>query len=221
MANRPVYLAKDVPPYVERVDTDFKFYSGFSVQQKRLSIKSLHDSFKSTYPNKNLLEISSKSENPLGVKLSAFNLKIFHEDSGKVFSVESAFQGSKVFENGGPFVDLLNKTSREAKQDDRIRNSGKLTSFKFFDETFPLEPKTYFYDWLYINALSLNSDLAKELLQFDAFTDIEFNPKKSLNCQAASAAIFVGLNRANLIRDTLTCKEDFLKIVYPNQSAVI
>ena len=217
MANRPVYLAKDVPPYVERVDTDFKFYSGFSVQQKRLSIKSLHDSFKAAYPNKNLLEISSKSENTLGVKLSAFNLKIFHEDSGKVFSVESAFQGSKVFESGGPYVDLLNKTSREAKQDERIRNGGKLTAFKFFDETFPLEPKTYFYDWLYINALSLNSDLAEELLQFDAFTDIEFNPKKSLNCQAAAAAIFVGLNRANLIDDALSRKEDFLKIVYPKR----
>ena len=98
------------------------------------------------------------------LKDGRFNLKIFHEDSGKVFSVESAFQGSKVFENGGPFVDLLNKTSREAKQDDRIRNSGKLTSFTFFDETFPLEPKTYFYDWLYINALNSNADIKNKIL---------------------------------------------------------
>ena len=217
MANRPVYVKKDSAPYVERIETDFVFHSGFSEQQKRLSIRSLHAAFLKNYPTKNLLEISSKSENPLGVKLSAFNLKIFHEDSGKVFSVESAFQGSKVFEGGGPYVDLFNKTSREAKRDERIRNSGRLISFKFFDEVFPLEPTTYFYDWLYINALSLNSNLADELLNFDAFTDIEFNPKKSLNCQAKAAAIFVGLSRANLIRDALSSKEDFLEIVYPKE----
>lgn len=217
MANRPVYVTKDSAPYVERIDTDFTFYAGFSAQQKRLSIRSLHAAFLGNYPKKNLLEISSKSENPLGVKLSAFNLKIFHEDSGKVFSVESAFQGSKVFEGGGPYVDLINKTSREAKKDERIRNSGKLIGFKFFGEVFPIEPTTYFYDWLYINALSLNSNLADELLNFDAFTDIEFNPKKSSNCQAHAAAIFVGLSRANLIRDALSSREDFLEIVYPKE----
>ena len=215
MANRPVYVAKNFAPFVESVDVEFKFYNGFSAKQKILSIKSLHDAFKKNNPELKLLEISSKSENPLGVKLSAFNLKIFHEESGKIFSVESAFQGSKVFEDGGPYVDLFNKSSREAKQDERIRNSGKLTGFKFFDATFPLEPKTYFYDWLYLNAVNLNTDLADELVNYDAFTDIEFNPKKSVNCQAQSAAIFVGLSRAGLISDALSSEKDFLEIIYP------
>ena len=210
MANRPVYVAKNSAPYVECINTDFKFYNGFSDKQKHLSIKSLHDAFLEIYPEKILLEISSKSENPLGVAVSAFNLKFLHKD----FSVESAFQGSKVFENGGPYIDLLDKTSREAKKDERLKNSGNLIYFKFFDEIFPLEPKTYFYDWLYINALNSNSNLAEEILNFDAFTDIEFNPKKSFNCQARAAAIFVGLTRADLISDALTSKENFLKIVY-------
>ena len=210
MANRPVYVAKNSAPYVECINTEFKFYNGFSDKQKHLSIKSLHDAFFENYPEKNLLEISSKSENPLGVKVSAFNLKFPHKN----FSVESAFQGSKVFENGGPYVDLLDKTSHEAKKDERLKNSGNLIYFKFFDEIFPLAPTTYFYDWLYINALNSNSNLAEEILNFDAFTDIEFNPKKSLNCQAKAAAIFVGLARADLLKDALTSKENFLKIVY-------
>lgn len=216
MANRPVYLVKNSAPYVEQVDVNFEFYNGFSTTQKRLSIKSLHTAFLEMYPQTNLLEISSKSENPFGIKISAFNLKFLYKE--KVFTVESAFQGSKVFESGGPYVDLLDKTSLNAKKDERIRNSGQLTNFKFFDEIFPLEPKTYFYDWLYINALNFHSDLAKEILKFDAFTDIEFNPKKSLNCQAKAAAIFVGLNRANLISDTLSSKENFLQIVYPKEA---
>ena len=126
MANRPVYLAKNSAPYVDQVDVDFKFYNGFSTKQKRLSIQSLHSAFLENYPDKNLLEISSKSDNPLGVKVSAFNLKIIREDSNQVFTVESAYQSSKVFENGGPYVDLLNKTSRDAKKDERIKNSCKL-----------------------------------------------------------------------------------------------
>ena len=219
MANRPVYLAKDVPPYVERVDIEFKFYSGFSTKQKHLSIKSLHDAFNETYPDKKVLEISSKSENPLGVKAGAFNLQFRYHDSDKILSVESAYQGSKVFSNGGPYVDLLEKNSRDAKKDERIKNSGDLIGFIFLNEDFPLEPKTYFYDWLYINALHSNSDLAEEILKYDAFTDIEFNPQKSFNCQAAAAALFVGLSRADLISDVLTHKENFLEIIYQKKIA--
>ncbi|MBQ9487598.1 MAG: hypothetical protein IJU91_07355 [Selenomonadaceae bacterium] len=219
MANRPVYIAKEIQPYFECVDTEFKFYSGFSLKQKHLSIKSLHAAFNEIYPDKKVLEISSKSDNDLGVKVSAFNLQFSYKDLDKVFSVESAFQGSKVFENGGPYVDLLGKSSRDAKHDERIKTSGRLIAFKFFGEVFPVDPKTYFYDWLYINALNFNSDLAAEILNCDAFTDIEFNPKKSLNCQAAAAAIFVGLSRADLLSAALKNKEDFLEIVYPKKIA--
>ena len=35
--------------------------------------------------------------------------------------------------------------------------------------------------------------MIEELIDYDAFTDIEFNPQKSINCQAKSAALFVGL----------------------------
>ena len=213
MANRPVYIAKKIPPYFERVDTEFKFYNGFSLKQKQLSIKSLHDAFNEVYPDKKILEISSKSDNDLGVKVSAFNLQFCHKDSDKILSVESAFQSSKVFEKYGSCFDLLEKTSRDAKKDSRLKAGDNLLGFIFLNEDFPLEPKTYFYDWLYINALNLNPDLAEEILSYDAFTDIEFNPKKSVNCQAAAAAIFVGLSRADLLSAALIHKESFLELV--------
>lgn len=167
-------------------------------------------------PDKSVLEISSKSEVELGVKLSAFNLQILLPESDKKISVECAFQGSKIFKNGGAYTDLFYKTSREAKKDSRIRSSGNLIAFKFFDYNFPIEPKTYFYDWLYINALNENFDLKNEILKYDSFTDIEFNPKKSLNCQAKAAAIFVGLNNSGMIDEALNNEKNFLKIVYQN-----
>lgn len=40
------------------------------------------------------------------------------------YSVECAFQSSKVFENGGAYTDLLYKTSREAK-DERLKKLWK------------------------------------------------------------------------------------------------
>ena len=33
--------------------------------------------------------------------------------------------------------------------------------------------------------------IEEDLNEFDAFTDIEFNPKRSFNCQAKSCALFV------------------------------
>ena len=88
----------------------------------------------------------------------------------------------------------------EAKKDARLMNSGQLISFDFEGKRWNLEPKTLFYDYIYIRALLENARLIKEILQYDIFTDIEFNPQKSINCQARSVAIFVGLYKANLIK---------------------
>ena len=60
-----------------------------------------------------------------------------------------------------------------------------------------------FYDFLYINALISNPDLCERVMGYDTFTDIEFNPKKSLNCQARAMAIFVILKKNNLLKDYL------------------
>lgn len=213
MAKRPVFTTINTSPFYSENMVDFTFHSGFSEVQKRKSIYSLHEAFLKSNPNSRILEISSKSENPLGIKLSAFNLMI-KTKSNKFYSVETAFQSSKVFLNGGPYKDILEMTSRDAKKDPRLKTSGSLIHFNFFGRIFELNPTTYFYNWLYINALNMHDDLSSEILNFDAFTDIEFNPEKSLNCQARAASLFVSLCKNGLIKDALISKVTFLETVY-------
>lgn len=212
MAIRPVFTASASKPFVTKTEIEFSYFSGFSITQKQKSINSLHANFLTFNPGHKVLEISTKSTSPLGVSLSAFNLNI--KTNLRSFSVENAFQSSKVFENGGPYIDLLDKPSREAKKDERLHSSGKLIAFKYFNHEFPLEPKDFFYNWLYINALHLNQELASEIENYDSFTDIEFNPQKSINCQAKAAAIFVGLKKQNLLPEAIESHKSFLRIVY-------
>ena len=213
MAKRPVYLITDKHPYVIENIIDFQFFSGFSLKQKQKSINSLHEAYLLTKPQSKVLEISSKSENNLGVKLSAFYLMI-KTKSNKEYSVETAFQGSKVFENGGPYIDLLEKTSIEAKTDPRLKNSGRLKYFCFNNRRFELTPITFFYNWLYINTLNLYPHLADALMAYDAFTDIAFNPGKSINCQARAAAVYVSLRKTGQLKEALKNEAAFLSTVY-------
>lgn len=87
-----------------------------------------------------------------------------------------------------------------------------LKAFWFDGKEYPLFPRTAFYNWIYLNALMENSELAEQLLAFDGFTDIEFNPDKSLNCQAEAAALYVTLARKGLLEQ---CRrfEDFLNVI--------
>ena len=213
VANRPVFILKNSSPFYERIDVDFKYYSGFAEVQKRKSIKSLHEAFLNKKQGGKILEISSKSENELGIKLSAFNLKI-ETKSKKMYSVEVVFQSSKVFEHGGPYLDLLDKTSKEAKKDIRLKESGELKYFNYFGNKFELNPKTYFYNWLYVNTVNLNKNLGDALMRYNCFTDIEFNPNKSINCQAMAAAVYVSLRKNGLLDLALQSKEKFLEVVY-------
>ncbi len=213
MAVRPVFVVSLDERYYIRENVQFEYFSGFSDKQMQRSIKSLHKAFEEKNSNKKILEISSKSEVKLGTCLSAFSLMI-KTNSKKEISVESAFQASKVFEKGGPYKDLLDVSAKVAKKDERLKSSGNIIAFQFNEKVFSIEPKTYFYNWLYINTLHMHSDLAEQILEYDAFTDIVFNPKRSINCQAEAAAIYVSLQKQNLLDEALKNKESFLDIVY-------
>ena len=151
--------------------------------------------------NKRLLEISSVSEDELGVKLSAFNLKLFVPGLNKKVPVECLFQGGKVFENGGPYTDLYEKSPKEAKKDERLYSSGKLISFEYEGKRFPLKPETIFYDYLYMSALKENEELSQQILEYDGFSDIVFNPNRSINTQAKAAAEYVSLVKTGQLDD--------------------
>ena len=215
MAERPVYMVEQETNSVKRITVEFVFCPGFSIKQKQKSIANLHNNFKEKNPDLNILEVSSKSSEELGVKLSAFNLTINTGD-GRFCFMENLFQSAKVFENGGPYEDLLFKTPGDAKKDQRLRGSGELTGFRFKDRKYPTEPKTMFYNWLYLHALyqKQNRDLMREIIRYDAFTDIEFNPKKSINCQAEACAHFVSLYRRNRLVDALKSMDVFEKELY-------
>lgn len=220
MAVRPVFIPSDDRDALVKVESiEFQWFPGFSVVQKKKSIESLHRAFKTKYPNKKILEVSTKSSIDLGVNLSAFNLQVELENGCKA-SVESIYQSSKVFENGDTYKDILYKSSREAKKDERLKSSGSLIGFEHKGELWTLEPKTAFYDWIYLNVLNFNSGLSKGLLNYGAFTDIEFNPKKSIACQAYSVALYISLTNKGYIKNNHIPKKDkFLEIIrkYDNE----
>ena len=209
MAKRPIFIPDFSEfPYVDAIDIEFKWYPGFSKSQMQKSIASLHEAAKKLKKISPILEISGKSTSDLGNSLSAFKL-LLKTLKGQTMSVECAYQGSKVFENGGPYHDLYSASSREAKTDDRLRNSGELIAFNFCGEDFPIEPKTAFYDWLYMTALcQQKTDLMSELEAFQGFSDIVFNPNRSLNCQARAAALFVALSKNELIDEQILQDKD-------------
>lgn len=209
MASRPVFVVNSKPPYYEVNNVEFKWSGGFAKSQSQKNITALHNNFLADFPDNKILEISSKSLQELGTKLSAFSLTKFVPALGADIRVECIYQGSKVFSNGGPFTDLYYKTPKEAKTDERLKNSGHLIGYRFGDVDYPLTKSFTFYDYIYILALMENPDLSKELSQYSAFTDIIFTPNKSMNCQAKSAAIFTSLYNNGL----LDCVSDFDKMV--------
>ena len=99
----------------------------------------------------------------------------------KSLSVECAYQSSKMFANGGPFQNLYYVSSKEAKTDERLGNYGNFVGYEFFGENFLISSVTAFYDWLCLTALSYNPSFSNQLFKINGFSDIAFNPKKSLN----------------------------------------
>lgn len=213
MAKRPVFMTTEgTKEFVREEMVEFEWFPGFALSQKQKSIRSLHQAANEK-GIKDILEISSKSESSLGQKLSAFNLKI-KLPGGRISFVEAAFQSSKVFENGGPYTDLYKLQGREIKRDVRLKDSGNLTAFDYFGIIWDLEPKTAFYDWLYINALYDNRELIEQTINYSAFTDIVFNPKTSINCQARAAALFVSLYKQGLLNEDMLEKNTFISCFY-------
>lgn len=213
MATRPVFLPlASGAGLVREEPIDFEWVHGMALSQARRSIANLHAAAASRLGVRAPLEVSSKSMTALGVSLSAFNLRVTRPD-GREMSVESAYQGSKVFSRGGPYHDLYDRTALDAKRDERIRASGDIVAFDYCGERWPTTPKSAFYDWLYVRALAESPSLAAGASSHDGFTDISFNPKKSFNCQARSVAAFVALQARGELRRAILSRHEFLSAI--------
>lgn len=63
--------------------------------------------------------------------------------------------------------------------------------------------------------------MIEELEAFGCFSDIVFNPKRSLNCQARTAALFVALSQNGMLNaEILEDKVAYLGLITGGEEAV-
>ena len=67
--------------------------------------------------------------------------------------------------------------------------------------------------------LHQNPKLAKEILNFNAFSDIEFNPKKSYNCQAFTAALYISASLRGILLKDIQSPRKF-KEAFPSEKLI-
>lgn len=222
MAIRPIYLPQNQRPFFRKNDVDFKWFPGLSTSQKQKSIDSLHQSAKECLHISKILDISSKSKVQEGNQLSAFHLNAYTKDNHYIhedYSVEVVFQTSKVFNDTLHSVDLLGSDVLSVRKSIREREQQGLTGFMLEGIEWGLNPIGAFYNFLYIRSLLRQIALSEKITEYDGFTDIAFNPKKSLNCQAEATAMLVGIiNHYNhdlsYVYELFDSQKLFLNVVY-------
>lgn len=180
MAQRNFWVIKDNK--VAKGVIEFKWEPGTSIAQKRRSCVNLHNTLSEKLGLTKVLDISSASTTDFGVKLSAFNLML----NGK--TVECWYQGSKVYDRAGHMKHLYNVSSMEAKKSMKNPNLGRLVGFRLIDIDYPMEPRTIFYDYIYLRGL-MQLDTRDQILEYDAFTDIQAVIDIDA-CQARSVCIY-------------------------------
>lgn len=207
---------------------EFEWFSGMSWQQHQKSSLSMLSVLEAQ--GHTPAEISRRSiDKDFGVQLSAFNLKLNGANVENIFQAYKTFNDGgpyldllsvdpkfakndcriQSYESKKPClthkIDFKNKEFYESEHVCRYcqsRLNRKLIGFSSKNTNWELEPKSMFYDAIYISALLQNKTLANQLVQHDAFTDIEFNQKilyskdkGPFNCQARSCAIYVTLKK--------------------------
>ena len=101
MAIRPVYLVNERNPFYMKWDANFVYNKGLAPSQKKKNIQAIHETFSDSFPEKKVLEISSKSMQEGGKELSAFFLPKMVPSIQRSVSVENVYQAGKVFTGGG------------------------------------------------------------------------------------------------------------------------
>lgn len=148
MATRTVFYVNEKNEFVKS-NIYFKWNPGFSEAQTRKNVDAVHKGFLKQHPGAKILEVSSSATDPNAIKASAFNLQVRTTHGN--FTVEQVFQAGKVFKKNGIQNRLLTYSPQQAKKIiKQINANDQLVGFEEFGSKFPLEPKTYFYNWIYI-----------------------------------------------------------------------
>jgi len=107
MAIRPIYIPLLSPPSgaLEK-NIDFKWYPGMALVQKQKTISAMHSVAKEQGITP-ILEISSKSPDELGVKLSAFNLIITTKIQKNHFQWRQLFKEAKFLKKEAHLLNYL------------------------------------------------------------------------------------------------------------------
>ena len=67
--------------------------------------------------------------------------------------------------------------------------------------------------FIYISALIKNFGYDLNISEYQWFTDIEFNPEKSINCQARTCALLVSLLKLNALDAAMKSQNDFINMI--------
>lgn len=183
MAVRPIFIStNDIENPFVKEEISFEWISGMSYKQKCIRRDSLKKEIAKKYDINRWLEVSTKSDKDIGIKLSALNLELIMKT--KTMTVEDVYQGSKIIRDG------------------------KIEGFRCGNSYFENNPYGMYYDYIYMLALYQHPELIKQINDYIIFTDIEFNPNKSLNTQARAMAIFKTLLDNNYL-ELLESQSDF------------
>ena len=205
MATKMCFKVNEENVFDEEI-VEFTYVKGMAFSQKCKNVLSFHSSIQTQFPNAKILEVSTKSYNPVGVALSAFNLTL------DGCPVECLYHASKVFEDETCFEFLKDDSPRDAKRYIRENGQKPLKCYKYQNEEISLDTGTLFYDYIYIRALIQHPEVSSALSDYDIFTDIEFNEKKGVNCQARACAIYSYMLRTDTVERYMGSMAEFEKI---------
>ncbi len=198
-------------------DTDGMPYNpGTSALRKTAKMAnsaSLAETYSRNAQDARILEVSSKSTEPLGIKLSAMNLNINisipkgNEWQLTTMKVETLYQASKVFKDSGDHPEWYSLNGWEAKKAAAaLHKKDQLAGFRLNGENYSLADGSMFYNWIYARAMcsTKNSELVKELKEggWNAFTDIE-SRRGQYACQAEALAIYTALARSGRLGEAM------------------
>lgn len=201
---------------IEERNYNFEWFMGCSVAQLRRSIRALHKEIRNSGYGK-IIEVSTKSEDEIGRKLSPLNLMVCIDDES--LPMESYYQGSKVFDDNGCKIKLSEcehilpwKTKQFIRETVKERNL-KLVEFDFKGNKFDLSSKGMCFDYIYILGLIQNESLGDYIMNYEVFTDLMFKKETGIGCQARSCALYKYLRTNGLLENFIKNPHEF-KYIY-------